>query len=212
MKWEPAALMVLVLAIGVWLVMGPHGVHKRDGAQYVDFQVGSQKGIVEWYQPAGAAEPKLQVKLRGGFESPEMTPVEFRKQFGEEAYRGVAEIGSNFIFRWTKTTSWGSVAWFTLGMAGQIAFAGRMIVQWFVSEKTKQSIVPPVFWWLSLVGGLAVFTYFVWRQDVVGVLGQCSGIVVYARNLKLIAKNKRRTEREALAATANVTSADAASV
>ena len=189
MKWEPIALMVLILGLGVWLVMGPHGVTKRPGSEHVEFQLGSQKGIVEFFEPKPGEEPRLQVKLRGGFESPVMTPAEFRNVFGDEAYRGVAEVGSNPVFRATKTTSWGSVAWFTLGMAGQIAFAGRMVVQWIASEKTKQSIVPPVFWWLSLFGGLAVFIYFVWRQDVVGVLGQSSGIVVYARNLKLISKN-----------------------
>ena len=195
MKWEPAALMVLILGLGVWLVMGPHGVTKRTGAEHVDFQVGSQKGIVEYYQPSGSMEPQLQVKLRGGFESPILTPKDFKAMFGEQAYRGVAEVGSNPVFRATKTTSWGSVAWFTLGMVGQIAFAGRMVVQWIASEKTKKSVIPPVFWWLSVFGGIAVFVYFVWRQDVVGVLGQCSGIVVYARNLKLIAKQRRRDAR-----------------
>jgi lipid-A-disaccharide synthase-like uncharacterized protein len=53
---------------------------------------------------------------------------------------------------------------------------------------------------MSLFGGLAVFAYFVWRQDIVGVLGQCSGVVIYARNLKLIAKNKKRAEKDAAAA------------
>ena len=195
MKWEPAALMVLILGLGVWLVMGPHGVSKRANAEHVDFQIGSQKGIVEFYRPSENQEPQLQVKLRGGFESPILTPQEFKTMFGEQAYRGVAEVGSNPVFRATKTTSWGSVAWFTLGMAGQIAFAGRMVVQWIASEKTKKSVIPPAFWWLSLCGGIAVFVYFVWRQDVVGVLGQCSGIVVYARNLKLIAKQRRREAR-----------------
>ncbi len=201
MKWEPAALMVLILGLGVWLVMGPHGVTKRSGAEHVDFQVGSQKGIVEYYQPQPGQEAQLQIKLRGGFESPQLTPAEFKAMFGEQAYRGVAEVGSNPVFRATKTTSWGSVAWFTLGMVGQIAFAGRMVVQWIASEKTKQSVIPPVFWWLSLFGGIAVFTYFVWRQDVVGVLGQCSGIVVYARNLKLIAKQRRRDAKAAVGPT-----------
>jgi hypothetical protein len=210
MKWEPGVLMVLVLGIGVWLVMGPHGVNKRAGAQFVDFQVGSQKGIVEYFEPAAGAEPQLQVKLRGGFESPVMGPAEFKKQFGEQAYKGVAEIGSNPVFRMTKSTSWGSVAWFSVGMLGQIVFGGRMIVQWLASEKSKKSVVPPVFWWLSLFGGVTVFAYFVWRQDLVGVLGQCSGIVVYARNLKLIAKQKKRAEQEAALAGGADASATAA--
>jgi lipid-A-disaccharide synthase-like uncharacterized protein len=47
------------------------------------------------------------------------------------------------------------------------------------------------------VGGVFLFTYFVWRQDFVGVLGQSTGIVIYARNLRLISKQRRRAERDA---------------
>jgi hypothetical protein len=70
-----------------------------------------------------------------------------------------------------------------------------MFVQWFASEKKGQSVVPAAFWWMSLIGGVALFAYFAWRPDVVGVLGQCSGVVIYARNLRLISKHRRREER-----------------
>jgi lipid-A-disaccharide synthase-like uncharacterized protein len=53
-------------------------------------------------------------------------------------------------------------------------------------------VITPSFWWFSLLGGVCLFAYFVWRQDAVGVIGQSSGIVIYARNLRLIAKQKRR--------------------
>ncbi|MEL7472603.1 MAG: lipid-A-disaccharide synthase N-terminal domain-containing protein, partial [Planctomycetota bacterium] len=72
--------------------------------------------------------------------------------------------------------------------------------QWVVSEKKRQSVVPEAFWWLSLVGGAALFTYFVWRRDIVGVLGQSTGVVIYARNLRLIHKQRRRERRAALEA------------
>jgi len=64
-----------------------------------------------------------------------------------------------------------------------------------VSEKQRESVVPEAFWWLSLVGGVFLFVYFVWRQDIVGVLGQSSGVVIYARNLWLIRKRRRRLAR-----------------
>ncbi|HHN79091.1 MAG TPA: lipid A biosynthesis [Phycisphaerales bacterium] len=90
-------------------------------------------------------------------------------------------------------TDWGNFAWVTLGLAGQVAFFGRMLVQWITSERRGESVVPELFWWLSLMGGVCLFTYFVWRVDFVGVLGQSTGVVVYARNLRLIYKKKRRT-------------------
>ena len=48
----------------------------------------------------------------------------------------------------------------------------------------------------AVVGGVMLFSYFVWRQDFVGVLGQSTGIVIYARNLRLIYKHRRRLREE----------------
>lgn len=92
-------------------------------------------------------------------------------------------------------SGWGNFIWLAVGLAGQVAFFGRMFMQWVVSEKSRQSQVPELFWWLSFVGGVCLFTYFVWRVDVVGVLGQSTGVVIYARNLRLIKKQKRRDRR-----------------
>lgn len=89
-------------------------------------------------------------------------------------------------------TTWGTFWWVMIGLIGQSAFFGRMFVQWIVSERSKVSTVPEIFWWFSFVGGLCLFTYFVWRVDIVGVMGQSTGIVIYARNLRLLHKEKGR--------------------
>ncbi|MHC4949127.1 MAG: lipid-A-disaccharide synthase N-terminal domain-containing protein [Planctomycetota bacterium] len=80
----------------------------------------------------------------------------------------------------------GQAAWVMLGLAGQGMFVCRMGVQWIVSERRKESVVPPVFWWLSLVGAAMLLSYFLWRLDIVGILGQSFGFLVYGRNLWLI--------------------------
>lgn len=79
------------------------------------------------------------------------------------------------------------LAWVALGLLGQLIFAGRMIVQWLHSERVGRSEVPPIFWWMSLIGSIMLLVYFGWRVDVVGILGQGLGFVVYLRNLMLIA-------------------------
>lgn len=205
MKWEPAALMVILLGLGVWLCKGPwnHDIQPRPGTRVVDIQIGPSKGYLEidTTAPTTVPEtPRFRALMRDGFESQPLTAEQIKALIGPKQFDDMMAAGSNWLFRLLKITSWAGVAWVLLGFAGQFAFAGRMIVQWLVSEREKQSIVPASFWWMSLFGGLAVFAYFVWRQDIVGVLGQCSGVVIYARNLKLIAKNKRRAEREAAAA------------
>ncbi len=78
------------------------------------------------------------------------------------------------------------MAWVGLGLLGQLLFTGRMLVQWFVSEKHKKSVVPVAFWWMSLGGAAMLTVYFVWRNDPIGVLGQALGWVIYVRNLWLI--------------------------
>ncbi len=82
--------------------------------------------------------------------------------------------------------SWTEFWWVCFGLCAQMLFAGRMLVQWFASERARKSVMPVAFWWLSIVGGLMLFTYGVWRQDLVIMLGQSLGIVVYSRNLWFI--------------------------
>jgi lipid-A-disaccharide synthase-like uncharacterized protein len=65
-----------------------------------------------------------------------------------------------------------------------------MVVQWLVSEKQHQSIVPPSFWWMSLIGASMLITYFIWRKDIVGFLGQGTGWLIYLRNIWLIYRSE----------------------
>lgn len=79
--------------------------------------------------------------------------------------------------------------WVLFGFLGQAAFSARFIVQWIISEKNKKSTIPIAFWYLSIVGGLILFVYALYKKDPVFVLGQGCGLVVYMRNLILIKKN-----------------------
>lgn len=83
------------------------------------------------------------------------------------------------------------LAWIIFGLFGSAVFMSRMVIQWIVSEKRRQSVVPPIFWWLSLVGSMMLLIYFLWRFDVVGILGQSLPLIIYVRNLMLIYGAKR---------------------
>jgi len=80
------------------------------------------------------------------------------------------------------------MVWVSIGLFGQLLFTGRMLVQWLTSERAKRSVVPAAFWWMSLGGAIMLLAYFVWRRDVVGVIGQSFGLIIYIRNLHLISK------------------------
>jgi lipid-A-disaccharide synthase-like uncharacterized protein len=75
------------------------------------------------------------------------------------------------------------LVWLGIGFLGQLLFTGRMLVQWLASEKKGKSVVPPLFWWMSLIGSLLLLAYFLWRRDPIGLLGQAFGSFIYLRNI-----------------------------
>src|SRR5947209_20535950 len=85
--------------------------------------------------------------------------------------------------------------WLIIGFAGQGLFTARFLVQWIASERKRDSVIPVAFWWLSLLGGLTLLSYASYRQDPVIIVGQAMGLVIYARNLMLVGKAKRRATR-----------------
>jgi len=64
----------------------------------------------------------------------------------------------------------------------------RFLVQWIVSKKHGENIIPIAFWYLSLIGDLILLCYAVHRRDPVFTLGQSCGIFIYLKNLVLIKK------------------------
>jgi len=80
--------------------------------------------------------------------------------------------------------------WLTVGFLGQGLFFTRWIVQWFRSERERESTIPLSFWYLSLIGGLITLAYAIYRKDPVFIAGQSIGALVYLRNLILIHRNR----------------------
>lgn len=87
--------------------------------------------------------------------------------------------------------------WVLIGFLGQAVFTARFLVQWLVSEKKRDSVMPVAFWWLSLVGGVILLSYVIHRRDPVLIVGQGMGLVVYVRNLMLVERAKRRAAKRA---------------
>jgi lipid-A-disaccharide synthase-like uncharacterized protein len=75
--------------------------------------------------------------------------------------------------------------WYAIGFLGQITFGSRFFVQWIASERARRVIIPKMFWYLSLLGGVALFAYALHRRDPVFAVGQGLGLIVYVRNLVL---------------------------
>lgn len=110
----------------------------------------------------------------------------------------VDEAGAAFALWWERLVSANaSIAVF--GFFAQGLFYCRFIVQWVATERRKLSVVPELFWYFSITGGLLMFTYGVFRTDPVIMIGQSTGIFIYSRNLWFIWKEKRENARTAAA-------------
>jgi lipid-A-disaccharide synthase-like uncharacterized protein len=84
--------------------------------------------------------------------------------------------------------------WLAVGLAGQALFASRFFIQLLKSEMEGRSVIPVAFWYFSIGGGLITLVYSV-HLGKVGLpflIGQLGGLVVYARNLWLVYREKQR--------------------
>ena len=81
--------------------------------------------------------------------------------------------------------------WIALGLVAQFLFFLRFFVQWLASEKKGESTIPISFWYFSIAGSLLLLLYSIHRKDVVFILGQCVGSMIYLRNLTLIYRKGR---------------------
>ena len=82
--------------------------------------------------------------------------------------------------------------WLLLGLFGQGLFAMRFVVQWLASEREGRSVMPVAFWFFSIGGGLITFIYGLYKREPIIIMGQSLSLLIYARNLVLIARERRR--------------------
>lgn len=78
----------------------------------------------------------------------------------------------------------GSV-WTAFGLAGQVVFCGRFVLQWLYSERRQRSAMPMGFWYASIAGSLMLLGYALYKRDPVFIAGYLGGLLIYLRNLHM---------------------------
>ena len=177
---------VILTTAGAAAGTGPKPAPRQDQSSASIEIKGWGEDISLHEQPDGTLVYRLE-RPDGSFET--LTPLQFAKRHFQR------EQGRRFINSLFNITSPIGIAWVMIGLLGQALFTGRMLVQWMVSERKGRSTVPVAFWWLSLMGASMLLAYFIWRKDIVGILGQSLGWFIYLRNLSLI--YGRRSARDA---------------
>ncbi len=83
------------------------------------------------------------------------------------------------------------------GLLGQGMFMMRFVAQWFSSEKAGRSVMPEVFWYFSLAGGVILLIYAILRSDPVFIIGQLTGLFIYIRNIIFIWRDRAKRRSQA---------------
>ena len=87
--------------------------------------------------------------------------------------------------------------WLTVGLTGQTIFSARFVLQWIYSEYKRQSAIPMIFWYASIVGGATLLGYAIHKRDPVFIVGQTGGVIIYLRNLQMRLRERRQQQVKA---------------
>jgi lipid-A-disaccharide synthase-like uncharacterized protein len=101
---------------------------------------------------------------------------------------------SSYFQNLTENITGGANFWTYFGLTANLLFASRFIVQWYVSEKLKRSVIPVQFWYLSIAGSVMMLIYAIYIGKVPLILGFLFPTIIYLRNLMLIRKGKRESK------------------
>jgi lipid-A-disaccharide synthase-like uncharacterized protein len=85
-----------------------------------------------------------------------------------------------------------SFIWLVVGFVGQAVFVTRFLLQWLYSEYKRRSTFPMAFWYASILGGLILLVYAIYKRDPVFIVGQAGGLIIYLRNLQLRLRERNR--------------------
>lgn len=78
-----------------------------------------------------------------------------------------------------------------LGLLGNLFWFLRFFHQWVASERRKESVIPVMFWYWSILGTIFLGAYFIIIGNVSGTLAYLPNAFVYIRNLMLIQRKRR---------------------
>lgn len=173
-------ILIAVIALALLIGGGIFGLHRAN--QVIDIQITPDNvKAAQLVERDGQLRYEI-TRLGGSVEA--LTPQTYAELvYDSRQDRG---LGYTILVKLFNVSSPATLWWVLLGLLGQVLFAGRMIVQWVVSERRRQSVVPTAFWWLALSGASLLVVYFFWRKDIVGILGQSTGWLIYMRNLYFI--------------------------
>lgn len=85
-----------------------------------------------------------------------------------------------------------SPAWvYLLGLAGMGVYGLRILIQWYLSEKSQEVQSPGIYWVLSSLGAIILYLYGWFRKDFSIIFGESIGYYIYMWNIGIMGLYKK---------------------
>ena len=80
---------------------------------------------------------------------------------------------------------------YLIGLAGMGIYGLRILIQWYLSEKTRQVESPGIYWVLSSIGAIILYVYGWLRKDFSIIFGESVGYYIYMWNIGVMGLYKK---------------------
>ena len=80
---------------------------------------------------------------------------------------------------------------YLLGLVAMGVYGSRILIQWYMSEKSHRVESPGIYWVLSSLGAVLLYVYGWLRKDLSIIVGESLGYYVYMWNISILGLYKR---------------------
>ena len=80
---------------------------------------------------------------------------------------------------------------YLLGLAGMGIYGSRIVVQWYMSERSHRVETPEIYWVMSSIGAVVLYIYGWLRKDFSIIFGESLSYYIYMWNMSIMGLYKR---------------------
>ena len=80
---------------------------------------------------------------------------------------------------------------YLLGLAGMGIYGVRIVVQWYISEKSRRIESPGIYWIMSSIGAIILYIYGWLRKDLPIIFGESLSYYIYMWNISVMGLYKK---------------------
>lgn len=80
---------------------------------------------------------------------------------------------------------------YLLGLAGMGIYGTRIVVQWYMSEKSRRIESPGIYWIMSSIGAVILYIYGWLRKDFSIIFGESLSYYIYMWNISMMGLYKK---------------------